>query len=137
MITKLSHTSILVLDQESAYDYYVNRLGFEVHTDAKMDGGMRWLTLKLPSQPEMEFILMPVSHYAPDPDDQKVLTELVKKGTFGIGVFDCDDCRKTYEELKARGVIFKSEPEEQFYGIEVIVKDDSGNWFSMSERTVH
>lgn len=137
MITKLGHTSILVLDQDSAYDYYVNKLGFEVHTDAKMDGGFRWLTVKLPTQPDMEFILMPVTNYTKDPEDQKVLTDLVKKGTFGLGVFETDDCRKTYEELKTKGVTFKGEPEEQFYGIEAIVQDDSGNWFSMCERKVH
>ena len=42
MITKLSHTSFFVLDQDKAYDFYVNKLGFNVHTDVKMDNGFRW-----------------------------------------------------------------------------------------------
>ena len=45
MITKLSHVSLFVLDQDKAYDFYVNKLGFKVHTDAKMDNGYRWLTI--------------------------------------------------------------------------------------------
>jgi len=44
MVTKLSHTSIYVNDQDKAYDFYVNKLGFKVNTDAKMDNGFRWLT---------------------------------------------------------------------------------------------
>ncbi len=53
----------------------------------------------------------------------------------GAGVFRTPDCRATYEELKAKGVVFKSEPKEQFYGIEAIVTDGCGNWFSMTQTT--
>lgn len=42
MITKVSHMSLFVLDQDKAYDFYVNKLGFKVHTDQKMDNGFRW-----------------------------------------------------------------------------------------------
>ena len=40
--------------------------------------------------------------------------------------------RKTYEELKAKGVEFLSPPKEQFYGVEAILKDNC-DWFSMTE----
>jgi len=53
----------------------------------------------------------------------------------GSGVFETADCKKTYEELKAKGVEFMQPPVERFYGIEALLKDNSGNWFSMSERT--
>ena len=59
---------------------------------------------------------------------------LVENGTFGFGVFECDDLLATYEELKAKGVEFEKEPTREFYGFEAIFKDDSGNWFSLSER---
>jgi predicted enzyme related to lactoylglutathione lyase len=49
-------------------------------------------------------------------------------------VFNTDDCRKTCEELKSRGVEFVSPPKEQGYGIEAIFKDNSGNWFSLTQR---
>ena len=51
----------------------------------------------------------------------------------GAGVLYTPDCRATYEELKAKGVQFKSEPKEQFYGIEALVTDGCGNWFSMTQ----
>ena len=37
-------------------------------------------------------------------------------------------------ELSARGVTFLSEPAERPYGIEAVFRDDSGNWFSLTER---
>ena len=60
MITKMNHVSIFVLDQDSAYDFYVNKLGFKVHTDAPMGPGMRWLTVCAPEQPELEITLMKI-----------------------------------------------------------------------------
>jgi catechol 2,3-dioxygenase-like lactoylglutathione lyase family enzyme len=138
MLQKLSHASIYVLDQDSAYDFYVNKLGFEVRTDARMDGGFRWLTVGPKGQPDMELILMPTVPSPMLPEEQSTrLREMVRAGAFGVGVFETDDCRATYEELKARGVEFMGEPEERFYGIEAIVKDDSGNWFSMTQRKEH
>lgn len=142
MIKSLSQVAILVLDQDSAYDFYVNKLGFEVRTDATMDAcdgerAMRWLTVSPKDQPELELILMSVAHYAQDAEDEKVLRRLVSKGTFGVGVFATDDCRKTYDELSARGVKFKGEPKEEFYGVEAVLQDDSGNWFSLGQPNPH
>jgi len=62
-------------------------------------------------------------------------SELIEKGTFGFGVFETADVRKTYAELKARGVQFVREPQERPYGIEAIMKDDSGNWFSLTQHS--
>jgi catechol 2,3-dioxygenase-like lactoylglutathione lyase family enzyme len=86
MIQRLSHTTLYVLDQDAAKDFYVNKLGFEVRMDGKMDNGFRWLTVSPKGQP-----------------------------------------------LQAKGVEFSSPPKEQFYGVEAIMKDNSGNWFSMTE----
>ncbi len=135
MIAKLSHASIYVLDQESAYDFYVNKLGFKVHTDAPMGPDMRWLTVTPPEQPDLEITLMPIkAGMMYDQETADALATLVKKGTFGFGVFECKDIYATYEELKAKGVEFKKEPTKEFYGIEALFKDDSGNWFSLGQK---
>jgi predicted enzyme related to lactoylglutathione lyase len=55
------------------------------------------------------------------------------KGVLGAGVFNTDDCRGTYEELKNQGVVFVSEPAERPYGIEAVFKDNTGNWFSLTQ----
>ena len=135
MISKVSHMSIYVLDQESARDFYINKLGFKIHTDAPMGPGMRWLTVTPPDQPELELTLMPITEGMMFTKETAVtMRELVKKGTFGFGVFECKDIYATYEELKAKGVTFSKEPKKEFYGIEALFKDDSGNWFSLGQK---
>ena len=67
-------------------------------------------------------------------EKSEILRKLVESGTFGFGVFECDDIYATYEELKTKGVKFKKEPKEEFYGIEALFVDDSGNWFSLCQR---
>ena len=135
MVTKLSHTSLFVNDQDKAYDFYVNKLGFKVNTDAKMENGFRWLTVNPPDQPELEIVLFPALEKANgfDEDVRNALQLLLDKGVMGAGVLYTPDIRATYEELKAKGVQFKGEPKEQFYGIECIVTDGCGNWFSMTQ----
>jgi catechol 2,3-dioxygenase-like lactoylglutathione lyase family enzyme len=135
MIDRMSHTNIYVLDQDSAYDFYVNKLGFKVATDAPFGPGMRWLTVTAPDQPDVEIILMHVKEgMSLSKEKADKLRELVKSGTFGFGVFHCKDIYATYEELKAKGVEFSKAPTEEFYGIEALFRDDSGNWFSLTQR---
>ncbi|MBC8172779.1 MAG: VOC family protein [Chitinophagales bacterium] len=135
MISKLSHASIFVLDQDSAYDFYVNKLGCKVHTDAPMGPGKRWLTVCPPDQPDLELTLMQITDgmmFTKETAEQ--MRALVKNGTFGFGVFECNDIYATYEELKAKGVEFSKAPAKEFYGIEALFKDDSGNWFSLGQK---
>ena len=135
MIGKVSHICVYVLDQESAFDFYVNKLGFTVHTDAPMGEGARWLTVTPPEQPELEITLFLVQE-GPlfDKETVATMTSLVRKGTFGAAVFTCKDLLLTYEELKARGVVFKKPPTKEFYGYEALFLDDSGNWFSLAQQ---
>jgi len=135
MITKLAHVTLFVQDQQKAYDFYVTTLGFKVNTDAKMENGFWWLTVTPPDQPDLEIALLcPFNDTMyQDPEVRAAFKTLLDKGALGAGVLYTPDCRATYEELKAKGVVFKSEPKEQFYGIEAVVTDGIGNWFSMTQ----
>ena len=134
MIQRLSHVSIYVLDQDEAYDFYVNKLGFEVRIDQKMDNGFRWLNVGPKGQPNLQIILMPTGPSPMmDQETSDALRTLVRKGVLGAGVFQTANCQQTYEELKAKGVEFAQPPTERFYGIEALMKDNSGNWFSMTQ----
>jgi len=131
----MNHVSIFVLNQDSAYEFYVNKLGFKVHTDAPMGPGMRWLTVCPPEQPDLEITLMTIDEGMMfSKESAKQMRELVSKGTFGFGVFQCNDLLATYEELKTKGVKFKKEPTKEFYAFEALFIDDSGNWFSLGEK---
>jgi catechol 2,3-dioxygenase-like lactoylglutathione lyase family enzyme len=135
MITRISHTTLFVSDQQKAFDFYVIKLGFKVHTDAKMDNGFRWLTITSPEQPDLQIaILNPLeAGMMYDEESRKAFKVLLDKGALGAGVLETPNCKATYEELKSKGVVFKSEPKEQFYGIEAVITDSCGNWFSMTQ----
>jgi catechol 2,3-dioxygenase-like lactoylglutathione lyase family enzyme len=134
MIQRLTFTQIYVLDQDAARDFYVDKLGFEVRSDAHMDNGFRWLTVGLKSQPEIQIILMKIDGPNLDKDTAASLRRLLEQGILCGGVLETSDCRQDYEDLKAKGVEFSSPPVDRFYGIEAVMKDNSGNWFSLTER---
>ena len=133
MIDRLSHTTIFVLDQDRAKAFYTEQLGFELRTDITM-GTFRWLTVGPSGQPDVELVLMQVARSPMLGDSTETVRTLVRSGKLGGGVFATRDCRKTYAELLAKGVTFKSEPQERPYGIEAMFVDDSGNLFSLTER---
>jgi catechol 2,3-dioxygenase-like lactoylglutathione lyase family enzyme len=134
MITRFSHATVYVLDHDRALDFYTNKLGLEVRTDATM-GDFRWVTVGVPGQPELEIALMhPKAGTMMDAETAEQLRSLIAKGVLGGGVFDTNDCAATYEMLKARGVEFRGEPQVQSWGTAAVFQDDSGNFFSLSQH---
>jgi catechol 2,3-dioxygenase-like lactoylglutathione lyase family enzyme len=126
MINALTHSFVWVLDQDEALDFYVGKLGLEVHTDADLEF-MRWLTVNVPGRPEHEIVLMVPGPPALDADTSEDLRALLGKGAGSGFIFTTDDCWKTYEALRAKGVEFTEEPVERFYGIDVGLRDPFGN----------
>ena len=136
MIQRMSHATIFVTNQNDALEFYRDKLGFRVHTDAMVGPDFRWLTICTNDQPDFEVILMePKPGMLMDEETSNTVRALLAKGVLGAGVFNTDDCRATYEEMKAKGVQFKSEPAERPYGIEAVFRDNSGNWFSLTQPT--
>lgn len=133
MITNISITSVFVKDVDAAKAFYIDVLGFAEHTDITIgDGSYRWCTIKHPSQPELQVQLS-----VPGPPLSPEVAEMFRRAQdegslFGIGL-DVDDCRKTYEELRAKGVEFLQEPEDRPYGVEAVARDNSGNWLVLVE----
>ncbi len=137
MITGMSHTSIFVLNQDSAKEFYTEKLGFEVRFDITMGeefegagAGFRWLTVGPKDQPDLQIILSSCD-MGRAPEAAAQLRDLVAGGSMGVGVMATDDCQRTYEELSAKGVTFLAEPAARPYGIEATLRDDSGNMMSL------
>ena len=131
MITNVSIVSVFVKVIDAAKAFYLDVLGFAEHTDVTL-GDYRWCTVKHPTQPELQIHLTipgpPIS-----PEMVAAITRAQDEGgMFGIGV-NVDDCRRTYEELSAKGVEFLQKPEEHPYGVEAVARDNSGNWMVMVE----
>lgn len=134
MISRLNNVSVFVLDQDRAKAFYTETLGFELRSDAVLDG-FRWLTVGPPDQKDLNIVLAYPAPPMVGAEDAEMVRALVAKGALGGGVFETADCRKTYEELSARGVTFLQEPADRPYGIEAVFRDDSGNWFSLTQPT--
>ena len=127
MLQSINLSGIFVLDQDEALDFYVNKLGLEVSNDMDL-GFMRWLTVRVPGEPGREILLEKPGPPAMDEASAEQVRDLVTKGATGFTAgFTTDDCRKTYETLRARGVEFTQEPTEHFYGIDVGIRDPFGN----------
>src|SRR3982074_2773020 len=95
----------------------------------------RWLTMRIKGQPGFEIILKEEQGGCiTDKESAAQLRSLIDKGVLGGGVFDADDIYKTYDDLKARGVEFKGPPSVQSWGTATVLKDNSGNWFSLSQE---
>lgn len=134
MITGLGIATIWVLDQDSAKAFFTEKLGLEPRFDMTMgEGGMRWVTVGAKDQPELQLTLMVPGPPSLDPESAEQLKALIAKGVLGAGAFSTDDCHADYRELSARGVEFIQEPQDRPYGIEAIFRDDSGNWYSLTQ----
>lgn len=131
MITNISLVNVFCLDQDATRDFYVNTLGFETRTDVSM-GEMRWVTIGHPSQPELEVTLM-VPGPPLDPDAADFVRRQLEKGSMGGLGLKVDDCRKSFEELSAKGVTFLQEPADRPYGVEAVIRDNTGNWLVLVE----
>jgi uncharacterized glyoxalase superfamily protein PhnB len=135
MLDKLTTVNVWVNDQDEALEFYTKKLGMEVRDDVTVPemGNFRWLTVA-PPKSEVALALMTVP--GPPVFDQETsdqLKSLVAKGAAGGLFFATEDCRGTYEELKAKGVEFSQEPTEQPYGLDAGFRDSSGNSMRMMQ----
>jgi catechol 2,3-dioxygenase-like lactoylglutathione lyase family enzyme len=133
MFNRIRITSVYVLDQDEALDFYVGKLGFEVDTDVDL-GFMRWLTIKLPADPERELLLEVPGPPALADEVAAQVRDLVTKGAMGVAaILTTDDCQKTYDTLVAKGVEFTETPTKQPYGIDCALRDPFGNHLRITQ----
>ena len=125
MLNSINISHVFVFDQQKALDFYVGKLGLEIGVDADL-GPFRWLTVQVPGKPESALVLA-TPDMGHDDETAAAIRELVVKGGGNGVIFNVDDCRKTYEDLRAKGVEFTQEPTEHFYGIDCGVRDPFGN----------
>jgi catechol 2,3-dioxygenase-like lactoylglutathione lyase family enzyme len=131
MITNVSLIGVWVTDIDEAKDFYTEKLGFEVREDVTM-GDYRWLTVGHPDQPDLKINLQ-VPGPPLDAESAEYVTRMLAKGALGAGGLRVSDCRKTYADLSAKGVTFLSEPADRPYGVEAVMRDNSGNWWVLIE----
>jgi len=135
MLKTLAISQIYVLDQQQALDFYVGKLGLKVVEDSDL-GFMRWLTVGVPGDDGRRILLEKPGQPVMDDKTAAQVRDLVTKGRAGGHLFFVtDDCRKTYGELRAKGVEFTEEPTERPYGIDCGLRDPFGNHIRFSQPT--
>lgn len=127
MYNSISRSQIFVLDQDEALNFYVNTLGLEVASDVDL-GFMRWLTVRVPGDPDREILLERPGAPAMDEATAAQVRELVAKGAMGGWLcLTTDDATATFETLRERGVDITDEPSTKPYGIDFGIRDPFGN----------
>ena len=121
---------LYVRDQDEALAFYVEKLGFKVHTDAR-NGDFRWLTVQHPDQPTFQLGLFKAGPPAQDAATAQTLNAMVAKGAMPPLVLVVDDCRAAHDAMRGRGVEFTQEPVERFGTVDAGFRDPSGNGWKM------
>jgi catechol 2,3-dioxygenase-like lactoylglutathione lyase family enzyme len=132
MTLKLSHTFMIVDDQDKALAFYRDVLGLELKNDVPL-GDERWLTVASPEQPGVEIVLATAS-MGHSPQDAEALSALLAKGVLGSAIFATDDLAATFERLRAAGAEVLQEPIDQPYGVrDCAFRDPAGNHLRFSQ----
>jgi catechol 2,3-dioxygenase-like lactoylglutathione lyase family enzyme len=121
---------LYVRDQDEALAFYVGKLGFRVNTDVR-NGEYRWLTVEYPEQPAFQLGLFAPGPPVHDAATAQTLRAMVAKGAMPPLVLNVDDCRATYERLRAKGVEFTQEPIERYGKVDAGFRDPSGNGWKL------
>ena len=132
MITNVSLISVWVIDLDESLAFYTDVLGFEARDDIMLGEDFRWVTVGHPSQPELDLHLTTPSNPLSEDLVAAMKRAQAEGGLPGVGLH-VDDCRATYEALKAKGVEFIQEPQDRPYGVEALMRDNSGNWLVLVE----
>ena len=123
---------VYVRDQDEALVFYVEKLGFVVHTDVR-NGPYRWLTVQHPDQPSFQLGLYVPGPPVHDATTAQTLREMVAKGAMPPLVLSVTNCRAEYDRLSARGVEFTQEPVDRYGKVDAGFRDPSGNGWKMIE----
>ncbi|MCZ7911200.1 VOC family protein [Agrobacterium leguminum] len=121
---------LYVHDQDEALQFYVEKVGFRLHTDAR-NGDYRWLTVQHPDQPDFQLGLF--RPQAPTVDDATAqdLNEAVAKGAMPPLVLVVEDCQKAFDAMYKRGVEFTQEPIARYGSVDASFRDPSGNGWKL------
>ena len=125
MAQKIGHINILVKDFDEAIEFYTQKMGFELLSDKSWGHGQRWVALAPAGshEPKISFSLA---------DSEQMLARVGSQvGNHILFTIETDDCRRDYERMRDRGVNFLGEPQEMFYGTDVIFEDLYGNKFDL------
>jgi uncharacterized glyoxalase superfamily protein PhnB len=129
------HSSYLPHDDpDASLAFYRDTLGFEVRNDVEY-GGMHWITVGPADQPGISIVLYPPAATPGVTDDeQRLIAEMMAKGTYASINLATADLDATFERLQAGDAEVVQEPTDQPYGLrDCAFRDPSGNMVRIQE----
>jgi len=133
VITNVSLVTVYVNDIDEAKAFYTEKLGFVLGEDITLSEDFRWCTVHQSDHPELELALM-LPGPPMDEESAAAIQRIMAKGLMhGVGLAT-DDCHKSFAELVAKGVEYIQEPSDRPYGVEAVLRDNSGNWLVLVEQ---
>jgi catechol 2,3-dioxygenase-like lactoylglutathione lyase family enzyme len=130
MTQGIETVGLYVRDQDEALAFYVDKLGFRVHTDVG-NGDYRWLTVQHPEQPSFQLGLFKPGPPVLDDATAQAVRAIVAKGAMPPLVLSVDDCRTAHARMEALGVEFTQAPVERYGTVDAGFRDPSGNGWKM------
>ncbi|MDO8372066.1 MAG: VOC family protein [Hydrogenophaga sp.] len=130
MIQGVEVAGLYVRDQDEALAFYVEKLGFRVHTDV-VNGDYRWLTVQHPDQPSFQLGLFTPGPPVLDAATAQAVRAIVAKGAMPPLVLTVSDCRAAHARMLALGVEFTQDPVDRYGTVDAGFRDPSGNGWKM------
>ncbi len=130
---RVTLSSIIVDDQKKALDFYAGTLGFVVRDNIPLgDGGLAWLTLASPEDPDGARISLEPAGFAWAVDFQRAM----KAQGVPLTAFAVADLDREYERLVAAGVAFRGAPAggDAAMPRTATFDDTCGNWIMLYEE---
>ena len=123
----IGYIALLVRDYDEAISYFTEKLGFVVAEDTDLGDDKRWVLVAPPGSVETRLVLAKAvsADQLPRVGDQT-----------GGRVFlflHTDDFWRDYEAYRSRGVLFRSLPREEPYGVVAVFDDLYGNRWDLVE----
>jgi catechol 2,3-dioxygenase-like lactoylglutathione lyase family enzyme len=119
---RITLNSVLVHDQDEALAFYTDVLGFVKKTDLPL-GESRWITVMPAVGPDGMALVLEPTAFPP--------ALIYQKARFAAGIpltaFASDDLWREVSHLKAKGVVFHTEPTETSGQTVAIFDDTCGN----------
>jgi uncharacterized glyoxalase superfamily protein PhnB len=121
-------------DPDATIAFYRDTLGFEIRMDVEY-GGLHWITVGSPDQPDTAIVLYPPAATPGITDDERrTIAEMMAKGTFASINLATKDVDATFERLQAGDAEVVQEPTDQPYGVrDCSFRDPSGNLLRIQE----
>lgn len=128
---KVKVIGIPVQDQEKAFKFYTEKLGFLKKIDIPLSEGNRWLTVVSKDEQDGTEVLLEPSpnHFEP--------AKVYQKALFDAGIpytqFNCENVQQEYERLSSLGIEFSVKPTEMGTVKIAVFNDTSGNHIQIVE----